>query len=345
VARGELNQPPKEAPYGEHPQVTDFFAYLRLKNISAGTIERYNRVLGALFQEAGLGEGEPAKITSAQLRSFLTGMQERGLAPSTRSGHVLSLKRFFGFLLEEGYATTDPSRGLPNPKIGQRLPKVLSMSELQQLFAAFDEKTPTGRRDKLFFQLSYAGGLRISEAAHLRVEDIDWAEGALRIVGKGDKERRVYLKPAMFEALQEHIRDFQITEFLFPGRDGGPVSRAHMSHRFKEYVKKSGIAKPATPHSLRHSIAVHFLMGGAPLSFVQQFLGHESLATTGIYLRLTDPMAKEIALRIPTAADVAEKKRKERTIKESKAEYAADLEYWAGFVENVLEWQGGQCDE
>ncbi len=113
-----------------------------------------------------------------------------------------------------------------------------------------------------------------------------------------------------------------------------------IAHRFKKYVKKSGIAKPATPHSLRHSIAVHYLMGGAPLSFVQHFLGHESMTTTGIYTRLTDPMTKEIALHIPTAADVAEKKRKERAIKESRAEYGTDLEYWAEFVENVLEWQG-----
>ena len=148
----------------------------------------------------------------------------------------------------------------------------------------------------------------------------------------------------MLESLREYIRDFQITEFLFSGLNGGPVSRTHMSQRFKKYVKKSGISKPATPHSLRHSIAVHYLMGGAPLSFVQHFLGHESMATTGIYTRLTDPMTKEIALRISTAADAVKKKRKERGIKESRAEYWADLEDWAEFVENVLEWQGRQCD-
>jgi site-specific recombinase XerD len=339
VARGELNRSTQEAPYWAHPHIKDFIAYLRLKDISTGTIARYIRILGALFEEVGLGEQEPARITATQLRSFVIGLQAKGLSPSTLSGHVLSLKRFFGFLLEEGYATTDPSRGLPNPKIGQRLPKVLSMSELQQLFAAFDETTRTGRRDKLFFQLSYAGGLRISEARHLRVDDIDWVEGALRIVGKGDKERRVYLKPVMLEALREHIRDFQITDFLFPGMAGQPVSTHHMQQSFQKHVKLADLKKSATPHSLRHSIAVHYLMGGAPLSFVQHFLGHENLATTGIYTRLTDPMTKEIALRIPTAADAVEKKRRANEAKESKAEYGTDLGYWAEFVENVLEWR------
>ena len=266
-------------------------------------------------------------------------MQAQGLAPSTRSGYVLSLKRFFGFLLQEGYATSDPSRGLPNPQIGQRLPKVLSMSELQQLFAAFDEQTPPGRRDQLFFQLSYAGGLRISEATHVRVEDIDWVEGAVRIVGKGDKERRVYLKPAMLEALRAFIRDRQLTNFLFVGSTGQAVSTHHMQYRFQKAVKRAQLHKPATPHSLRHSIAVHYLMGGAPLSFVQHFLGHESLATTGIYTRLTDPMTKEIALRIPTAADAVDVQRKARAIKESRAAYQADVAYWSAFVRNVLEWR------
>jgi integrase/recombinase XerD len=339
VARGALNPPSNAAPSWEHPHVKDFLAYLRLKNVAERTLERYRRVLGALFQEAGLGEREPASISSAQLRAFVGGMQEKGLAASTRSGYVLSLKRFFGFLLQEGYATTDPSRGLPNPKIGQRLPKVLSMSELLQLFAAFDEQTQLGRRDKLFFQLSYAGGLRISEATHVRVEDMDWVEGSLRIVGKGDKERRVYLKPAMLEALREFIRDLRLTDFLFPGSEGKPVSTHHMQHRFQKAVKRSQLQKPATPHSLRHSIAVHYLMGGAPLSFVQHFLGHESLATTGIYTRLTDPMAKEIALRIPTAADGAGKRRQERAVKENRVDYQADMEYWSEFVWNVLEWR------
>ncbi len=206
------------------------------------------------------------------------------------------------------------------------------------MFATFDEKTCAGRRDKFFFLLSFAAGLRISEATHLRVEDIDWGEGSLRVVGKGDKERRIYLKPLVLEMLREYLREPAITAYLFPNHNGAPVSASCMDSHFRKYVKASGISRPATPHSLRHSIAVHYLVGGAPLSFVQHFLGHESLATTGIYTRLTDPMTKEIALRIPTATEAAEKKRKERTRVRGEAESARDAEQKIGFVQSVLEF-------
>jgi site-specific recombinase XerD len=203
VARGESNQTSKDAPYWEHPQVKDFLAYLRLKNISPKMVDRYIRVLGRLFKDVGLGDAAPSSITPSQLRAHLSRRQQQGLAPSTMAGDVLIIRRFFGFLLQEGYLSIDPSRRLPTPKVGQRLPRVLSISELQQLFASIEDETRLGRRDRLFFQLSYAGGLRISEATHLRVEDIDWVEGALRVVGKGDKERRVYLKPTMLDALRQ----------------------------------------------------------------------------------------------------------------------------------------------
>ncbi len=117
-------------PLQDHPQFKAFLAYLRLKNISQSTIDRYTRALAGLFKEVGSSEGDPARITTAQLRSYVLGLQQRGLSPSTVAGHVLVIKRFFGFLLQEAYITTDPSRGLPNSKVGQRLPKVLSTSEL-----------------------------------------------------------------------------------------------------------------------------------------------------------------------------------------------------------------------
>jgi integrase/recombinase XerD len=323
-------------PLHDHPQFKAFLAYLRLKNISRSTIDRYTRTLAGLFKEVGSSEGNPAQITTTHLRSYVLGLQQRGLSPNTVAGHVLAIRQFFGFLLEEGHITADPSRGLPSPKVGQRLPKVLSTLELQQLFATFDETTCAGRRDKFFFLLSYAAGLRISEATHLRVEDIDWGEGALRVVGKGDKERRIYLKPLVLELLREYLHEPAITDYLFPSRNGAPVSASCMDAHFRQSVKASRISRPATPHSLRHSIAVHYLVGGAPLSFVQHFLGHASLATTGIYTRLTDPMTKEIALRIPTATEAAEKKRKECTRVKGGAESAQSAEQKIGLAETVL---------
>jgi len=324
--------------YWKHPQVKNFLAYIRLKGVSEETIKRYKRVLGSLFDEAGLREGEPVSLTSAQLQAHVLKLYEKDLKPGTIAANVLTFKRFFGFLLQQGYIKNDPSRRLPTPRVGQRLPKVLSISEIQKLFDAIDDKSQIGRRNKLFFQLSYAAGLRISEATHLRVEDIDWAEGCLRVVGKGDKERRIYFKPIMIKALRSYIREFQIKDFIFPGQKGGPINRGPMGKYFKKYVRASGISKRASPHSLRHSIAVHYLMGGAPISFVQKLLGHENLATTGVYTRLSDPMAKEIVLSIPTAADSPESRKKTLGGENDKGKYGEELNVWAEFARDVLEW-------
>lgn len=324
----------------DHPQFKDFVAYLRLKNVSERTIEEYTKILRAIFNEIGLGKAAPGEVTTQQLREYFAAIKRKGLAPKTIADRVVVVKRFFGFLLQEGYITIDPSRGLPQPKVGQRLPKVLSIPELQRLFSAMGAKTPVGQRDKMFFELAYAGGLRISEAAHLRLADIDWNEGTLRVVGKGNKERRIYLKPTTLQVLREYVEKFQIKDFLFPGRNGQPLTIRNMDDRFKVYVRAAGLPEWVTPHSLRHSIAVHYLLGGAPVSFVQGLLGHASLATTGVYTRLTDPMTKEIALQIRTALDAPETAEKPLEVKEARVEYGADIEYWADFVRNVLEWSG-----
>jgi integrase/recombinase XerD len=125
------------------------------------------------------------------------------LAPKTIRIYVVVIKRFFGFLLAEGYVEEDPSRRLPTPKVGKRLPRALTVPQVRALFAAMRDETPAGHRDRVFFKLLYACGLRVGEAVRVRVADINWEDGWLRIIGKGNKERRVYLKPYLMEALRE----------------------------------------------------------------------------------------------------------------------------------------------
>ncbi len=127
-------------------------------NLSDTTIDRYVGNLEMVFRAVGLGPAGPASVTTARLRDYMASLQARGLAPQTVAGHVTVLKRFFGFLLQAGHPKTDPSRGLPTPKVGRRLPKTLSVAELGQLFAAMDDTTRARLRDKVFFQLTYAGG-------------------------------------------------------------------------------------------------------------------------------------------------------------------------------------------
>jgi site-specific recombinase XerD len=150
----------------------------------------------------------------------------------------------------------------------------------------------------------------------------------------------VYLKPAVVELLRRYIDSQQLTGYLFPGRKGGHLCVANVQERLKIHAEKAGLKKRVSPHMLRHSIAVHYLQAGAPVNFVQGLLGHASLATTGKYLQLTDPMTKEIALRVETALDrVAVSKGGEPKLKESGLDYELNLEPWEAYVA-VLEWLG-----
>jgi integrase/recombinase XerC len=191
-----------------------------------------------------------------------------------------------------------------------------------------------GRRDKILFQLIYAGGLRVSEAVGLKAADIDFTQGTLMVVGKGDKERRIYLKPFVLKQLQQYSTENGLDGYLFPGRGHGHITARNAQMRFKEYVRKAGLPEHVSPHTLRHSIAVHYLIGGAPITFVQSLLGHESLATTGIYTQLADEMTKEIALNTETALDKLE----EGKLKEAAIRYEPDFEKWDAFLSQVLEW-------
>jgi integrase/recombinase XerD len=237
----------------KHRQVSDFTAYLRLKNLSPRTIEEYQKVLGSLFKYLKLGDSSPGEITVPQLRDYVASMQQRGLAAKTVSNHVLVIKRFFGFLLAEEYIQEDPSRRLPRPKVGKRLPKALTIPQVQALFAAMGSESRAGRRDRVLFQLTYAGGLRVGEAVGLKAADIDFTQGTLMVVGKGDKERRIYLKPFVLKQLQRYITGNGLVGYLFPGRGDSHITARNAQMRLKKYARKAGLPEHVSPHSLRHS--------------------------------------------------------------------------------------------
>jgi site-specific recombinase XerD len=350
----------------EGPLVADFLSFLRLKNVSPGTLQGYRSVLRDLFIRMNLGTdrgidqdidqdidqgidqdidrdidrdtdrdaaqvigpgshqgiNSPEQITPDHLRRYIAGLQARGLAAKTVSDRVTILKRFFAFLHAEGQIPEDPAARLPLPKVGKRLPKTLNIAEVETLLSVLDrDVSALGRRDRVLFHLLYATGLRVAEAMAVQVRNIDFVEGYLCVVGKGDQERRIYLKPILLLLLDEHIRSEGLTDYLFPGKPGRPerpessqgpggprreadhLTDRNVRYRLLGYARSAGIKRRVTPHTLRHSIAVHYLQGGAPVSFVQGLLGHASLATTGEYLRLTDQMAKEITLKTETALE------------------------------------------
>ena len=321
-----------------HREVADFVSTLQLKHLSSRTIIEYLKALRGLFRWLGLGEASPTTITTAQLRAYLSSLMEKGRAPKTISSYTIVIKRFFGFLRAEGYIADDPSRRLPNPKIGQRLPRALTVEQVRALLAACAETSPLERRDRLLVALMYACGLRISEAAALRVQDVDLEQGKLRVVGKGNKERSLYLKPRLVQELRRYIDEKAPEGYLFPGRFDSHLTDRAIHMRFKRYVRRAGLPEDVSPHALRHSIAVHYLMEGAPLPFVQNLLGHASLATTGIYTQLADTMTKDIALTTRTALDDPPEA---GALREPAVVYAAGDEGWSFFVIQVLDWLYG----
>lgn len=287
----------------DHPAVRDFISFLQLKNVSPGTVGQYEWALKDLFRSCPPELNSPPEILPAHLREYIANMQTRGSAPKTVSDRVTILKRFFGYLHAEGHIPIDPASRLPQPRVGQRLPKALSQEETESLLLALSDDPGLGCRDRILFELMYAGGLRAGETVSLRVLDIDFEDSNVRVIGKGNKERRVYLKPQVLDILREYIQAERLTEFLFPGYRGQHLTVRNVELRIKDYAEGAGIKRRVTPHTLRHSIAVHYLQGGAPINFIQTFLGHAKLSTTGKYLQLSDRASKEIALKIETGLE------------------------------------------
>jgi site-specific recombinase XerD len=311
----------------EYPEVAAFLTYLRLKNLAPGTIGSYKGMLRGLIRH--LGERSPKDASTAQLRSYVAELQQRELAAETVRKHVSALKAFYAFLREEGCIEGDPSQRIPRPKVPKRLPEALTIPQVQALFRVMRGQSEAARRDQVFFHLMYACGLRIGEAIRLRVEDVNFSDGWLRVLGKGDKERRLYLKPYLVDRLRQYVDPRGLTGYLFPGNRDGHVDSGEMHRRLKRYAAEAGLPDTVRPHTLRHSIAVHYLLDGAPISAVQGLLGHASLATTGIYTRLADEMTREIALQTPTAVDGMEGK----LLGERSFGYRAEF---GGFLESLF---------
>ena len=316
----------------EYPEVAAFLTHLGLKNLAPGTIGSYKGMLRGLIRH--LGGQAPKDASTAQLRSYVAGLQQRELAAETVRKQVSALKTFYSFLREEGCIEGDPSQRIPRPKVPKRLPQALTIPQVQALFRVMRGQSEAARRDQVFFHLMYACGLRIGEAIRLRVEDVSFSDGWLRVVGKGDKERRLYLKPYLVDRLRKYVEARGLTGYLFPGNHDGHVDSGEMHRRLKGYAAEAGLPDYVCPHTLRHSIAVHYLLDGAPISSVQGLLGHASLATTGIYARLADEKTREIALQTPASVDGIESK----LFREGGADYGLGLD---SIMRGLFEDTGG----
>ncbi len=266
----------------------DYAYYLKIeRGLSPNTVAGYLSDISLFFEESGL---EPASVAPADIVDYLS---ERSDTLSKRSqARLLSAFRsFFDWMILEGAMKENPCDGVDPPKIGRYLPEVLSVQEVDDIIASVDTSTPAGLRDRAILEVLYGCGLRVSEAAGLRLSDIFAKEGFLRIVGKGDKERIIPLGEMAAEALEawygarpEPCRGYE--DFVFLNRSGKSLSRVSIFNMVKKQAMLAGVRKEISPHTFRHSFATHLVENGADLRVVQEMLGHESILTTEIYTHM-----------------------------------------------------------
>lgn len=261
-------------------------------------IQRYQ-----VYAEAIMDIQTPSEMTLDGMREFLTFLvQDCLLGERSLARNISTLRSFHGFLLSDGWADQDPSEKLELPRFGRKLPVVLSVPELEALFAAIDPDTDQGIRNRAMLEILYSSGLRVSELTGLELSRIYADEGFVKIMGKGSKERLVPIgEPALVHLrryLIEVRNDLPIQrgheDFVFLNRRGKRLSRVSVFTAIKDLAALSGLHKNISPHTFRHSFATHLIEGGADLRAVQEMLGHESITTTEIYLHMDKEYLREI---------------------------------------------------
>lgn len=235
-------------------------------------------------------------IDSNSMSRFVIILQEKGYTRSTLARKIAACKSFFSFIVTEGILEQNPAANITAPKIGRTLPIPISEEEVSRLLdAASAGHTPESYRDKAMLEILYATGMRVTEMVSLDQKDINPAEGYVRCIGKGAKERLIPIHESAAGAIETYLNNGrhqlasnQNEQALFLNRRGERLTRQGFWLILKEYARRAEIHSTVSPHTLRHSFATHMLQGGASLRQVQEFLGHSSIATTQIYTHLTD---------------------------------------------------------
>ena len=282
--------------------------YLQLeKSLQPNTVEAYigdvNK-LAAFFGDTN----RLLTVSLDELREFLLAMADVGVNARSQARIISSLRSFYGFLKLEGYIESDPTVLLQSPKIGMRLPDVLTLEEIDDIINAIDLATHEGQRNRAMIEVLYSCGLRVSELCTLRMSDLYLNEQFIRVTGKGGKQRLVPISPRAIAELEAYFVDRNMIpiksgyeDFVFISeRLKKPLSRITVFYHIKELVAQVGIKKTVSPHTFRHSFATHLLEGGANLRVIQVMLGHESIATTEIYTHIDRMrLREEIILHHP----------------------------------------------
>lgn len=295
-------------PYTWERARADYRAYLLLERaLSKSSVTAYLSDFDRYAPWFDEGKIDPTLVGREDIASFMATRFDAGAAPTSRARMLSGLRSFFSFLQHTDRLDILPTDQLSAPVVRRTLPDTLSYADILKMFGAVDLSTKLGHRNRAILEVLYSCGIRVSELTTLRLADLFFDQGVIRVRGKGDKER---LTPISAEAVRQIKRYIgtrhdlnpkpEAEEFLFLNQNGGRLTRVMIFYIVRDVAVKAGITQPVHPHTLRHSFATHLVVGGADIRVVQQMLGHEHIATTEIYTHLdTTELRKAVTLLEP----------------------------------------------
>jgi len=283
-------------------RVDSFLDYMSVeRGVSPNTVSAYRNDLNQLVEflesyDPGFSNGHGwERADGAAISAYILRLHDLGYSDTTRARKLASAKSLFGFLLDEGTISRDPSENVSSPRVGRSLPDPLNVDEVGRLIDAVPlTDRPEELRDRAMLELVYASGMRVTELVSLDLDDLNLVEGCVRCLGKGGKERVIPVHPKAVDVLRDYIETGLPDlvgkgsgDAVFLNRRGRRLTRQGFWLILKGHAERAGLDTKITPHTLRHSFATHLLRGGAPLRHVQELLGHASINTTQIYTHLT----------------------------------------------------------
>lgn len=288
--------------------IENFSNFLKFeRNFSDNTLDAYIRDIRKFktYAEENLESAKPKTISYEDLQEYLIKQSKQKISERTQARWISSIKSFFKFLLEEEIREDNPATLLEGPKLGLYLPDTLSTEDIERITKSIDISTDLGIRNQCMVEVLYGCGLRVSELIDLKISDINFKEGFIKVEGKGKKIRFVPLAKYTSKLIKNYIENVRINnkinkkyeDILFLNSRGSAMSRVIVFIIIKELAEKAGIRKNISPHTFRHSFATHLLQNGADLRFIQEMLGHSSITTTEIYTHLKTEELHDVILK------------------------------------------------
>lgn len=285
--------------------IKQFVHYLKIeRSLAENSIFAYQQDIAKLRDFCESYTLSPEHIQTGHLKQFIAELYDMGLSARSQARIISGWKQFFDFLLQEDIRKDDPSESLELPRVGRKLPEVLTIEEIDAMIDAIDLSSNEGQRNKAILETLYSCGLRVSELVSLRFEDCFFDEGFIRVIGKGNKERLVPVSPSVVEEVTLYAENDRgnvpvkkgSEAIVFLNRRGAQLTRVMIFTIIKRLAEAAGIRKTISPHTFRHSFATHLIEGGANLRAVQDMLGHENITTTEIYTHLDQRFLREAIL-------------------------------------------------